>query len=128
MFHKKKTLPARWVAIMNHRRSDRGLTLSPYKTRCVVAGDIHEFLVCAEDGAKQVIESVSYLGFAEFLSGGVLAIGDMVKVAESYAVRILGFDFTHMPNHMNIVTYSGTPCTGQEVGIDLDSELIITGM
>lgn len=126
MFHQRVVLSARWVGVMDHRRSDRAMDLSEHKTRCVRAGELHELLVCTED-RQQRIDHVSYLGFAEFLLGGVLAVGDVARLTPRYSVRVIGFDYTHMPNHMNIVARAGEALTGKEAGLELSQSFTIGG-
>lgn len=118
LFSEKNELMACWVAVMDHRRRDRGLSLSKFNTRCVRKGEIHEFMVLSERDAERAretpVDEVSYLGFAEFLNGGVIAVGDELDMGGVRLGTIAGFDETHMPNHLNIVLKSNSLQNGAE--------------
>lgn len=118
MFVAKREILGRWVAVFEHARRDRNLKLSSLATRCVRAGEVHEFLVCATADSTSVIDHVGYLGFGEFLCAGVICIGDELWLSEQDVFgRILGFDETHMPNHQNVVVQAESITTGAGYGL-----------
>lgn len=117
MFSDKQPVRARWIAVMNHVRTKRCIVLTDFRTRCVQSGEIHEFITCESSTSGVPIDDVSYLGFAEIVDGGVLQIGDEIQLNDKLAVRILGFDYTHMPNHMNILVVAPNRVTGSEAGL-----------
>lgn len=120
MFTQRSEVFGRWVAVMEHRRNDRKMVPAAWKTRCIRSGDIHEFILC-QPGADRAAEmnDVSYLGFAEIVSGGVVAVGDEVQVAGRIVGTVHGFDETHFPNHYNILIAAGELVTGAEIGLKI---------
>ena len=118
-FSAKVPMVGRWVAVLDHARRDRGLVLNSHSTRCIHAGEIHEFLVCRTPPGQRTgaIDAVSYLGFGEFLVAGVIALGDELWVQGQPLGEVIGFDETHMPNHQNIVIYSDNTACGSELGL-----------
>jgi hypothetical protein len=120
LFTSKRLITGNWVAVMNHERHDRALHLSHYRTRCISAGEVHEFLIC--DNATDItlpINDVAYLGFGELELSGVLEIGDYFYCEEKLIGRIIGFDETHFPNHYNIVLQGDYFATGAVLGFSL---------
>ena len=127
LFSDKAAIVASLVAVMDHRRHDRALSISGFKTRCVRRGEIHEFLLCMpppENDASPINE-ISYLGFAEIQTPGVIAVGDRVVLGEAQVGTIYGFDDTHMPNHMNIVLEGTSLKNGAERGLRVTQSLYI---
>jgi hypothetical protein len=48
------------------------------------------------------------------LNGGVLCAGDEMRVGGKLVGRLAGFDYTHMPNHMNIVIGAAEDSSGTD--------------
>jgi hypothetical protein len=121
MFVAKKDLIGRWVAIFDRVRADRDLRVNEFQTRCVVAGNVHEFIICANGSRNVAINNVGYLGFGEFLMSGVIAVGDELWLGGNRRIgRLLGFDDTHMPNHQNIIFQAEKVVTGADMGLVID--------
>jgi hypothetical protein len=118
-------MTGRWVAVMEHRRLTRGMKLERWQTRAVCAGAVHELMTTPappEPGSDRVDE-VAYLGFAEF-GAGLLAVGDAVREADGTLLgHVLGFDDTHLPNHMNVILLSEDRRTGRRRGLTPGSGL-----
>jgi hypothetical protein len=111
---------------MNLERSDRGMILTPFRTRCLLAGEIHEFVLCEEGlNPDAPIDRVSYLGFGEILTGGVAEIGDGFFVDGKRIGTLIGFDETHAPNHYNILIASSTLRPGSALGLQVDGDFSI---
>ncbi len=125
LFSDKATIVASLVAVMDHRRHDRALGISEFKTRCVRRGEVHEFLMCMPSNEASSIDDVSYLGFAEIQTPGVIAVGDSVMLDDERVGIIYGFDNTHMPNHMNIVLEGTSLKNGAERGLRVTQSLYI---
>lgn len=118
LFSTKLDVQGRWVAIMEHRRSDRAMQPSAFKTRCLKQSEIHEFIICEEPPSETTpINNVSYLGFGEIQQGGVVEVGDWLYIQDALMGQILGFDETHMPNHLNILIQSNSLVTGHSLGL-----------
>lgn len=126
MFVARKELVGRWVAIMDHVRTNRNLTLQDYQTRCVLAGAVHEFLLSEHHDRLGPINHVKYLGFGEFLNAGVIAIGDELWLSRDMCIGcVMGFDETHMPNHQNLVFRTATARTGADLNLVPDQQFTI---
>lgn len=109
----------RIVLTYGHKRAGRKLLLAPYWTRCVRKGEIHELILTTTesvDEVKQTVEDVAYIGFAEFNVGCVIVVGDEVLIDGKRIGHVLGFDETHMPNHLNIVIEGVRLLSGDELG------------
>jgi L-arabinose 1-dehydrogenase len=96
---------ARVVKLLFHTRDDRGMALSPWTSRCVPAGKIHE-LVTTTDRPERPgdrVDRVGFLGFAEFRTSAVVESGDEVWIGSRRLGVVAGFDEHHHPNHYNIL-------------------------
>ncbi|MFJ4343509.1 DUF6917 domain-containing protein [Streptomyces sp. NPDC088915] len=124
----RSALTGRWVAVMEHRRLSRGMKLERWRTRAVPAGTVHELMTtpAPPPAGGDRVDEVSYLGFAEF-TGGLLAVGDAVHEADGKLLgHVLGFDDTHLPNHMNVVLLSEDRRTGRQRGLVPGGRLHVT--
>ena len=127
-FSQKRVIRGSWSAIMTLERSDRGMILTPFRTRCLRTGDIHEFVLCGDGlNPNEPIDRVSYLGFGEILTGGVAEIGDGFYVDGKLLGTLIGFDETHAPNHYNILIASNRLLPGSTLGLQVDGEFSIRG-
>lgn len=102
MFSHRVPLTLHWVAVMDHSRYDRAIRPAGWDTRCISAGQVHEFINVGP-GPQFPVDHVEYFGFAAFEVSGVLAVGDALIGDDGVLGRIVGFDETHMPNHYNIL-------------------------
>ena len=48
-------------------------------------------------------EDAAAVAFIEFTQGGNIVNGDEVKIDGEPIGNLAGFDYNHMPNHMNVV-------------------------
>lgn len=124
----KRTVRGRLVKVLVHRRDDRGMSLEPYASRCVRAGEVHELVTTdhtdTAPGAR--IDRVGFLGFAELECGGVVDRGDTVRIAGRPVGTVLGFDACHFPNHYNILIRTDTPLTGPDLSLAPEQEITFT--
>jgi hypothetical protein len=115
----KSAVTATLLKVLVHRRTDRGMHLEPYASRCVRAGEVHELV--ATDHTETVpgarIDRVAFLGFAEITTAGVLDRGDEVWIGGRRIGVLLGFDGCHLPNHYNVLIIADPPPTGGELGL-----------
>ncbi|WP_045744399.1 DUF6917 domain-containing protein [Actinoplanes rectilineatus] len=113
----KRVVEAVLVKVLTHRRDDRGMTLESYASRCVRRGEVHELLTTDHEYTDPRMDRVSFLGFAEVTTAGVLDRGDEVLAGDRVIGTVLGFDACHFPNHYNILIRRDTPVTGPELGL-----------
>ena len=109
------------VAVMDHERSDRRLCLLDVPSRILKRGEIHEVILTDEEpGEERVVNRAAYVGFVEVTQGGLVIPGDELLIRHNSAGRLLGFDDTHMPNHLNLVIKAQNIASGAKLGIHLD--------
>lgn len=110
------------LAVMDHERKDRIFKIEDYQTRCVKKHEMHE-LIIVDNALKG--EGAHYIGFIEILSSGVICKGMNIKFGNKYIGKIIGFDYRHMPNHINIIIESENKKTGIRMGLStLDDGII----
>lgn len=105
--------------ILHARTENRNMELCPYPSRAILKNEVHELILTSEMEAapKKLVNNISYIAFFEFLESGMLWVGDRVEINGKVIGTLAGYDFTHMPNHMNIVIKTDQPLfTGYEVG------------
>ena len=128
VFAKKVPVRARLIVVLDGHLPHRGLELIPQETRGVRAGEVHELIGSVQPGigANSVVDPISYLGFVEILNAGVIAAGDELRVNGVGVGRLAGFDYTHMPNHMNIVVSTDAGRSGIDRSFELGDEVTFT--
>lgn len=124
----KRTVRGQLVKVLLHRRTDRGMTLEEFTSRCVRAGEVHELVVTDQwvptPGAR--IDRVGFLGFTELACGGVIDRGDTLCVGAEPVGRVLGFDGCHFPNHYNILVHREGLTAGGELGLVPEMPVVFT--
>lgn len=115
----KRPVDATLVKVLTHARTDRGMSLEDFASRCVRVGELHE-LVATDHGETTPgsrIDRVWFLGFAEIDRAGVVERGDEVRIGPHRIGTVLGFDSCHFPNHYNILIQSPAPATGAALAL-----------
>ena len=122
----KRAVSTTVVKLLFHSRTDRGMALSPWQSRCVPAGQIHE-LVSTTDrpaAAGDRVDRVGFLGFAEFAAAAVVEHGDEVWLGpcgdrtRRRIGAVLGFDECHWPNHYNILIATDELLTAADLDLE----------
>ncbi|MFV0138027.1 DUF6917 domain-containing protein [Streptomyces sp. HMX87] len=110
----KRSVRGVLVKTLLHRRTDRGMSLEPYASRCVRRGEVHELVTTdhRETAPGFRIDRVGFLGFAEMSCAGVIDRGDGFWIGDTRVGTVLGFDACHFPNHYNILISTGRLLTG----------------
>ena len=129
-YYQKTELAGRLFAILDWQVTDRDLTLIPHLSRAVRRGEVLELILTDEKDAQpgDTINRVAYLGFIEIGDTGLLVSGDRVKIGEDEIGDLIGFDETHMPNHLNVVLRVDEPKTGREMDLKLDTLCTFAGI
>lgn len=92
------------VALLHISFDDRGLKLIETKSRTVKRNEIHELMITDEDAAPGGgADRVRAIGFFEITESGLIVAGDEVFIEERRLGTLVGYDVTHMPNHINVV-------------------------
>jgi hypothetical protein len=115
----KREITGTVVKVLVHRREDRGMSLEPFASRCVRAGEVHELVTTDHAGTEPgtAIDRVGFLGFAEIDCAGVIDRGDEVWIGGERVGTVLGFDACHFPNHYNILIHTPRLRTGTDLGL-----------
>jgi hypothetical protein len=125
----KVPVSGRLVVVLRGHVARRRLALIPQPSRAVVVHAVHELIATDEPrvGPGATVNRIAYLGFVEFQQGGVVLIGDEVRVGRRLLGRVAGYDVTHMPNHMNIVIAVARVVSGEELGLRLGARVVFAG-
>ncbi|MDF2571031.1 MAG: hypothetical protein K0R55_2635 [Sporomusa sp.] len=124
-YYAKQPVIGRLVVVLDGVYENRGLELIKPPSRALRQTEIHELIVTDEEaqpGSK--VNNIAYVGFFEINQGGVIIIGDEVKIGKQLIGKIAGYDETHMPNHLNIII-TGSKTTGKEFALSVSDEVII---
>nr|WP_240979559.1 hypothetical protein [Streptomyces sp. HNM0574] len=116
------------VKVLLHRRTDRGMALEEFASRCVRAGEVHELVVTDRwdptPGAR--VDRVGFLGFTELRCGGVVDRGDTLRIGDTVVGTVLGFDGCHFPNHYNILVHRESLTAGGELALRPEMPVVFT--
>lgn len=125
----KPPIASTLCSVHGTRRSNRGMKPIIQKTRCVEQGSIHEIII-VEEGVlreKGIVQDTAYIGFTQFLTGGLLECGDLVYLNNMPLGELAGFDDTHMPNHLNILIQRDSLVTGIDLKCSFSDLIIFYG-
>lgn len=121
----KEPVRATVIKLLFHQRDDRGMTLSPWDTRCVRSGEIHELVTTVDRPERpgDGVDRVGFLGFAEFQAATVLGRGDRVLVGGRPIGTVRGFDECHFPNHYNVLIETDRVLTAGDLDLRVGDEV-----
>lgn len=115
----KQDLIGRLITVHGTIRKNRGLKPIIQKTRAIKAGEIHELILTDNIiDNNGIINNVAYIGFVEFLTSGLLKSKDRFYIRKNEIGIVIGFDETHMPNHLNILIYSKKLKAGLDLNLN----------
>lgn len=121
----KIPLTGKLVVVLDGQYPERGLSLIPQPSRAICRNQVHELIVTDQDsGPGSTVDPIAYLGFMEFHQGGVMVAGDRLLVDGEDIGCVVGFDETHMPNHLNIVI-RGERRSGRQRDLQLEQQVTI---
>lgn len=125
-YAEKRTIEGKLAVVLRGKLEERGLELIPAISRAVLKNEIHELIVTdqadAVPGSK--VDKIAYIGFVEITAGGVLVTGDTLTCQGQIIGKVVGFDETHLPNHLNIVLVADNRSDGVEQDLQLELEII----
>ncbi len=121
LYAKKSPVNGELVAVLRGAMENRGLELIHLRSRAVLRNEVHELILTDERSAApgKEVNRISYIGFVVVQSGGVLLTGDEVRVGGRLIGYLVGYDLTHMPNHMNLVIYAPELASGEQMELEL---------
>lgn len=122
----KRPVAGLLVAVLRFKSEQRALKLIAPYSRCVRQGEVHELAVTDEAMAAPgaTVQRAAFLGFVEFEMGGVLLLGDKVRINGNPVGIVCGFDHTHAPNHLNIVLSGSALLTGADIGLQIGDQIV----
>jgi hypothetical protein len=125
---KKREVRGKIVVVLDLKLDKRGYKLIPTPSRVVLSREIHELISTDEEKARpgKEVNRMAVIGFAEFTTGGVLALGDKVTIGGREIGAVVGFDETHTPNHLNIIILTTKRDSGLDLGIELEDDVIFS--
>ena len=123
IYYLKTEIRARVIAVLDWSADDRNMALIPHISRAVRSGEMLELIATDETGAGPgaTVNNIGAIGFIEVSEGGLLVTGDMLTLDDDDIGEIVGFNETHMPNHLNIVIKVDTCQTGREMDLKLNT-------
>jgi len=113
------------VTVLDSSHAARGLKLMPTYSRALQKNSIHELIATDEAGKKpgDTADRIAYLAFFEVTRGGCIIVGETLTVDGTPVGKILGFDETHEPNHINIIIGVERRQTGLQLKISVGSKV-----
>ncbi|OIK07782.1 Gfo/Idh/MocA family protein [Streptomyces monashensis] len=126
----KNPVSTKVVRLLFHITEDRGMTLSPWGSRAVSVGEIHELVTTTDrpraEGDK--VNRAGFVGFVEFQDPAMLCRGDEVWVRQAGRPdrrigTLAGFDECHYPNHYNVLIDSDRLWTAGDIDLKPGDEI-----
>lgn len=104
-YRNRRTVKGEVVTVIDVTFESSGIDLVEAWSRAVPKGDIHEIMIWnpLEEG-----DDAGAIAFIEITQGGNIINGDEVLLNGEAIGTLVGFDYNHMPNHMNIVVETKT--------------------
>lgn len=101
IYRERRPVRGEVVTIIDVTFGSSGIDLTEAWSRAVPRGDVHEIMIWnpLEEGG----DDAAAVAFIEITQGGNIVNGDEVRVDGEPVGNLAGFDYNHMPNHMNIV-------------------------
>jgi len=100
IYRERRPVKGEVVTVIDVKFSSSGIDLSEAWSRAVPRGDVHEIMLWNPLGEG---EDAAAVAFIEITQGGNIVNGDEVRVDGEPIGNLTGFDYNHMPNHMNMV-------------------------
>jgi len=123
-YARKSDVQGELVVLLRGNYPERGLQLIKPISRALNLGEVHELIVTDQKaGPGDTVDPIAYIGFFAIKKPGVIVTGDELRVADKFVGKLVGFDETHMPNHLNIVVH-GESIDGVERGLDVGDEVV----
>lgn len=101
IYRERRPVKGEVVTIIDVTFSSSGIDLTDAWSRAVSRGEVHEIMVWnpLEEGEGDA----GAVAFIEITQGGNMVNGDEVRLDGVPIGTLSGFDYNHMPNHMNLV-------------------------
>jgi len=128
VYKKRREVKGELIALMDLKLQNRNLKLIEPSSRAIKKTDIHELVITSENPFENemTVDKVVCIGFIEIHKGGVIIRNDNIKINDNKIGKLLGFDTTHAPNHLNLVVFNDEPKTGYEYEFKIGNQVIIS--
>jgi hypothetical protein len=101
IYRERRPVRGEVVTVIEVTFASSGIDLVESWSRAVPRGEIHEIMIWCPTEERD--EDAAAVAFIEITQGGNIVNGDEVKVDGEPIGNLAGFDYNHMPNHMNVV-------------------------
>jgi hypothetical protein len=101
IYRERRPVKGEVVTVIDVTFNSSGIDLTDAWSRAVPKGDIHEIMVW--NPLEEAEEDAAAVAFIEITQGGNIVNGDELRIDGEEVGQLAGFDYNHMPNHMNIV-------------------------
>lgn len=101
IYRERRPVRGEVVTVIDVVFNSSGIELTEFWSRAVPKGDIHEIMVW--NPLEEAEDDAAAIAFIEITQGGNIVNGDGVRLDGEEVGKLAGFDYNHMPNHMNIV-------------------------
>ena len=101
IYREKHTVKGEVVTVIDVTFSSSDIELTESWSRAVPRGEIHEIMIW--NPLEESEDDAAAIAFIEITQGGNIVNGDEMKIDGEEFGHLAGFDYNHMPNHMNIV-------------------------
>jgi hypothetical protein len=129
IYYDKKQIKGEIIAVMDALLENRALKIIPQPTRVLQKYEIIELITTENNSdSNEIINSIAYLGFIEIQEGGVLRSKDTLSISGHIIGEVLGFDETHMPNHLNVIIKVKQRKSGKDLHLIVGKKLLFTSL
>ena len=113
------------VTVLDSTHEGRRLKLIPTYSRALPKNSIHELIATDEADKKpgQTANRIAYLAFFEVSRGGCVLVGETLWLGKRPIGRVVGFDETHEPNHINIIIGVQQRKTGRQLKVSVGKKV-----
>ena len=101
IYRERRPVRGEVVTVIDVTFASSGIDLVESWSRAVPRGEIHEIMIWSPTEERD--DDAATVAFIEITQGGNIVNGDEVKVDGEPIGNLAGFDYNHMPNHMNVV-------------------------
>ena len=113
------------VTVLDSTHEARGLKLISTYSRALRKNSIHELIATDEADKKPggTVDRIAYLAFFEVNRGGCVLVGETLRLGQRPIGRVVGFDETHEPNHVNIIIGMNQRKTGRQLKFSVGKKI-----
>jgi hypothetical protein len=105
IYRDRRPVKGEVVTVIDVNFDSSGIDLVDAWSRAIPRGEVHEIMIWnpLEEG-----DDAAAVAFIEVTQSGNIVNGDEVRLDGEAIGNLAGFDYNHMPNHMNLVVETGS--------------------